>query len=140
MWPNTYVRRIGYLAPNDHVFKFGRTTGLTRGKVSQYVLMEWLSGEITHEIAVVGTHPPSSFARKGDPSPFGINGDSGAAVVISTHSEDLMGGLLIGADRMTRLAVVTPFNILLRSIGNTFSREFKLADLANICNMEEMEN
>jgi hypothetical protein len=48
-----HVRKIGYLAPNDHVFKFGRTSGLTRGKVSQYVLMELLSGKVTHEIAVL---------------------------------------------------------------------------------------
>ncbi|KAA8893210.1 hypothetical protein FN846DRAFT_788271 [Sphaerosporella brunnea] len=122
-----HIRRIGYLAPGNHVFKFGRTTELTRGKVSAFVLFKWEFDETTHEIAVVGTQQ-LPFARKGD---------SGAAIMISSDPEDLMGGILIGADLYARLAVVTPFNILLQSISQTFNRQFKFADLAD---MEESEN
>jgi hypothetical protein len=64
---------------------------------------------------------------KQQPIPFGLKGDSGSAVVISTDLEDLMGGLLIGADLNQRVAVITPFNILLWDISNTLGREFQLA-------------
>lgn len=76
---------VGDVKAGDIILKCGRTTGTTKGKVSQVSVLQWQNGILTSEIAVVAYLPNSneSFAR---------NGDSGALAVrlTATNSEQLV--------------------------------------------------
>ncbi|KAN0068674.1 hypothetical protein V8E54_013398 [Elaphomyces granulatus] len=93
------------------LFKQGRTTGLTAGRLMGILpaahRINGLPGHLHHRgFAVYPTPPREYFAMKGDSGSWCLNGDG-----------DLVG-LLVGGDEKDGSGVVIPFSVILKDIEN----------------------
>lgn len=105
---------VGDVKAGDIILKCGRTTGTTKGKVSQVSVLQWQNGILTSEIAVVAylSNSNESFAR---------NGDSGALAVRFTATNSVEAvGLVVGNSTTPIWTAITP----IRAVTESLSRRF----------------
>ncbi|KAG0126329.1 hypothetical protein HOY82DRAFT_491946 [Tuber indicum] len=101
---------MGLLEPGATVWKTGRTTGQTKGKVNDVGVIIWKDGFTTEEVAVI-----SSFSGSG--SLFADNGDSGALVFCMANSLEAVGLVVGGSEsQVPRWVAVTPLWAILEDM------------------------
>jgi len=111
---------VGDLMAGDIILKCGRTTGTTRGMVSQVSLIIWEDGVSTSEIAVVAYPNNNEF--------FGNKGDSGALAVRFTATNSVEAvGLLVGKSSTPIWAAVTPIRAIMDRISTRLGVSLELA-------------
>jgi len=111
---------VGDLMAGDIILKSGRTTGTTRGMVSQVSVIIWEDGVSTSEIAVVAYPNSNEF--------FGNKGDSGALVFRFTATNSVEAvGLLVGKSSTPIWTAVTPIRGIMDRISARLGVSLELA-------------
>lgn len=107
-----------YLQQDDKAVKFGKSTGITRGRFSaiqSHVNLPNSPGETEEHL----------FVNSSGNAPFSLPGDSGAWVL---DASGRLGGLLIGGNESTNQSYVTPIYTVLKDIESRLGCRVTLPD------------